>query len=297
MKTIPAVLLSHLAQTVTTRCFLAKVECQGQYAGQKYGFTNLDIDVTYDDGDGPLLYNSDNGYTPLENTQTSGPDIDETELAGILSDTGITEQQVRAGLFRSAKVTIYRINYNDLTSGRHEVIAYGHAGKTKFERGSWKTEFWPLSELLNQLLGEVYSLTCNAKFGDARCKKAITWAASGTVTSVGTETDRIFSDTSRTEPDGYFSDHNGIVEWLTGDNAGIEMEIDLYQADSAEGTFELLMALPYPIQVGDTYRPRRDCDQLFETCRDVHNNVTNNRGHHTMPVDGTAMVPGAEIDR
>lgn len=297
MKTIPAVLLTHLAEPVTTWCFLAKVTCVGAFAGQEFGFTNLDIDVEYDDGDGVLTYSSTNGFTPKNYTQTSGPQMDKTELDGLISSTGITEEMVRAGLFRSARMTVYRVNYNDLTAGRHEVFAHGRAGRTTFFRGGWQTVFYSLSDLLNQLIGEVFSVLCNAQFGDDRCQKALTWEASGTVTSVGAENDRIFSDTSRTEADGYFSDHRGIVEWLTGDNAGIEMEVDLYSADSADGTFELLLPLPYPIQVGDTYRPRRDCDKLFSTCKDIHNNVENNRGHHTMPVDGTAMVPGAEIDR
>lgn len=294
MKTIPAQLLTHLALGVTTTCLLVKVECVGAYAGTVFAFTNLDIDVTYDDGDGALLYQSDNGFTPKRVAYTSGTGIDNSEIDGVIAATGITEQQVRAGIFRSAKVTHYRVNYNDLTTGRHEVVAYGRAGRTVFNESGWTTEFRSLSQILRQPIGQLYSLACNAQFGDTRCGKALTWGASGTVTSVGVENDRVFTDTGRTEIDGYYADNGGIVEWLTGDNAGIEMEVDSFSSD----TFTLLMGLPYAIQVGDTYRPRRDCFKRYAAdCVAVHANGTRFRGFPLMPVDGTAMVPGAEIDR
>lgn len=297
MKTIDATLLNHLGQPVTTTCFLAKVECQGAYAGQLFYFTNLDIDVEYDDGDGLATYGSDNGFTPKRYAATSGPSVDLSAIDGVITASGITEQMVRAGIFQNAKVTVYRVNYTDLTAGRHEVVAYGRAGQSRFHELGWSTEFFSLSKLLMQPIGEVYGIPCNARFGDARCKVAITWGANGTVSAVGTENDRVFGDDSRSEPDGYYSDHHGIVQWLTGDNAGIEMEIDVHDADSSGSVFELLMALPYPIAIGDTYRPRRDCDKLLTTCRDVYANQENHRGFPQMPVDGTSMVPGTEIDR
>ncbi len=64
MKTIDATLLTHLAEEATTTCLLVRVECVGVYAGTILGFTDLDIDVTYNDGAGSVVYDSDNGFTP-----------------------------------------------------------------------------------------------------------------------------------------------------------------------------------------------------------------------------------------
>lgn len=300
MKTIEATLLAHQALPVTTMCLLVHVQCVGAFDGEEYGFTNLDIDVTYDPGAGSVLFESDNGFTPMAVAQTSGVSVDSSELVGVIDDTGITEARVRAGLFRGAKVTVYRVNYNDLTSGRHEVVAYGRAGETIYHSLGWSTEFRSLSQLLKQTIGAVYSLTCRAVFGDVKCGKSFIWA-SGTVSSVGTENDRVFSDASRWENDDYYN--LGVIRWLTGDNAGHEVEVDDYAGLTSGGDFALSFGMPYPIQVGDTYEVRKDCSK-------VHDDAANGclfhwgadwiyhfRGEPLIPVDGTAMVPGAEIQR
>lgn len=296
MKTIDATLLAHLALPVTTWCYLVKIECVGPFAGTVLGSTTLDRDVTYDDGAGSLVYGAENGFIPTLFQMTSGLAVDNTDMEGVTGDI-VTPQAVRAGMFRSAKVTIYRVNYNDLTAGRHEVVAYGRAGEATFSRNGWKVQFRSLSQLLKQPISQPYSITCIAKFGSTgvrwACNKAITWESNGTVTGLGADTHRIFSDSGRAEADGYFSDHGGVIEWLTGDNTGHQMDVSTYASQS----FDLALKMPYPIQIGDTYRPRIDCDFLFSTCRDVHANTDNFRGQNLMPVDGSAMVPGAKIRR
>jgi uncharacterized phage protein (TIGR02218 family) len=308
VKTIPAQLLAHYQLHAITTCLLVKVECVGTYAGTVLGFTNLDIDVTYADnpavvdsaGDPiAITYQAENGFTPRRLAQTSAlsgnESVDSSELDGVISASGITEGMVRAGLFDSAKVTIYRVNYEDLTAGRHEVVAYGRAGATVYSNEGWRTEFRSLSQLLTQPISQPYSLTCRAQFGDARCGKAFSWT-NGTVSSVGLENDREFSDTSLHAADGFYD--IGVVEWLTGDNAGAQMEVESFTETSAQATFALALAMPFAIQVGDTYRVRQDCGKTFaEWCRDVHNNTDNFRGENLIPVDGTAMVPGAEIKK
>lgn len=290
MKTIHATLLAHEALLQTTTCLLVKVECVGAYAGTTLGFTNLDIDVTYNDGDGALTYAADNGFTPRRFVSRASLGVDDGELEGVIASSGITESDIRAGMFDAAKVTVYRVNYEDLTSGRHEVMEYGRAGQTRYHRLGWVTEFRSLSQLLKQTISQVYSLTCRAQFGDARCGKAFVWTA-GTVTSVGTEADQQFTDSGLVVSGDFYD--AGVIRWLTGDNAGMQMEIGSYSG----GAFELALPMPFNIQNGDTFEARQDCIKTFEYCRDVHANTDNFRGENTIPVDGTAMVPGAEIER
>ena len=261
----------------------------GTYTGTVLGFSSLDIDVTYDDGAGALLYHSDNGFTPKRIAQTSGLTVDNSELVGIVSTT-VTEQMIRSGLLNGAKVTVYRVNYNDLVSGRHEVVAYGRAGETVYTNVGWTTEFRSLSQLLKQTISQPYSLTCRAQFGDSRCTKVFAWT-SGTVTSLGAETDRIFNDTSIVAANGYYN--LGVAEWLTGANAGAQMEIDTYTV----GAFQLALGMPFAIAIGDTYRVRLDCSKEFSYCKNTHANTVHFRGENLIPVDGTAMVPGAQIVR
>ena len=291
MKTIEATLLAHQALPVTSVCLLAKVECKGAFAGQVYGFTNLDVNRVYNDGAGAITYVSDNGFTPKRVARSSAMGVDNSELDGLISASGITEAKVRAGMFRGATVTVYRVNWNDLTTGRQEVVDYGKAGETRYGQNAWTTEFLSLSALLGQPIGETYGIDCPAQFGDARCGKAFVWTA-GSVTSLGSDTKREFGDTASVEAAGFYT--LGVIRFLTGLNTGHQMEIEAH----ALGAFELsLDLLPFPIAIADTYERRQDCDKKFATCRDVHANTAKFRGFNLMPVDGTPMVPGAEIKR
>lgn len=71
----------------------------------------------------------------------------------------------------------------------------------------------------------------------------------------------------------------GIVEWLTGANAGLEMEVKSY----VPGQVTLALPMPFPISGAgdsptDTFRVTAGCDRSFTTCRDRFHNPLNFRG-------------------
>jgi uncharacterized phage protein (TIGR02218 family) len=299
MKAIPIALQSHLDQDATTLCEITRVYTK---SGTLLGFAALDVDITYNpatvdpestgDDWGSAVHHAENGIARERMQASADLSVDNTDLQGWVSDSGITEESIRAGLFDYAQVRIYRINYMDVTQG-HELVASGTLGETKFSANSWRTEFRSLTQQLKQPLAKLFSIPCGAQFGDARCGKAFVWTTS-TVTAVsGTEPDRIFTDTANTEADGFYE--LGVVEWLTGNNAGVQMEVDSQVSD----VFTQSLSLPYAIQVGDEYRRRQDCDKSFTMCRDTHDNVDMHRGFPDIPVadGGQLMVPGALIRR
>jgi uncharacterized phage protein (TIGR02218 family) len=303
MKTIPVALQAHYDQPATTTCLLTRVACKD---GTVIGFTSLDADVTYDDGLGSVVYRASNGFEMDRMQATADLAVDNTELRGWVSADGITEAQIRSGLFDYSRVRIYRVNYLDLAAG-HEIIAAGTAGETKFGRGGFSIEFRSLTQQLKQPISNVYSLTCRAKFGSQPigtggeqpeerfpCGKAWTWVA-GTVSAVDAlEPDRVFTVTGLSDvvvP--------GVIEMLTGANAGAQMEVDAYAA----GELTLALPLPYAPAPGDTFRYRADCSKKWDddaagclfhwgTERPLHF-----RGEPYIPVDGKAGIPGAEIVR
>lgn len=61
---------------------------------------------------------------------------------------------------------------------------------------------------------------------------------------------------------GYFD--FGKVTWLTGLNAGLKMEVRSWDGTSA---LELLLGMPYAIQVGDTFQITPGCDKRLPTCK------------------------------
>lgn len=304
MKQIPAALVTHYNQDATTTCLILRMLTKGE---QLLSFTNLDTDITFDPADvdpygladdwGSAVARADNGFTPERLQATADLGVDNTDLQGWISASAITEQQIRAGLFDYAQVRAYRVNYMDLSQG-WEMVMSGTCGETTFSRNGWRTEFRSLTQQLKQPIAQLYSTTCTAQFGDARCTKALTWV-DGEVTAVdGLEPDRIFTDSAIAVADGWYNP--GVVEWLTGDNAGAQMEVD----NNASDEVTLSLNLPYPIQVGDTYRIRQDCNKrdrvrngVSGDCKDKHDNLVNFRGQPDIPIadGGTLMVPGAHI--
>ena len=96
------------------------------------------------------------------------------------------------------------------------------------------------------------------------------------------------------------ADHHylpGVVRWLTGNNAGVEMDVEDNVSDEITHTLDL----PYPVEVGDTFEPRQDCNKLGRAgdCKLKHDNYINFGGQEDIPVsDGVQrMTPGAMIRR
>ena len=288
MKAIPLALQQHLVGGALTVCVLMRVRCVGRWEGRVMGFTNLDAPITYDDGAGPLVYSPDNGFTPQRVEHAADFGVDNSEAIGWVSDTGLTRQQITAGIFDYAEVTVYRVNYLDLSQG-HEIVLYGTLGQTQIDGIRWQAELRSLMQQAKQPIGQVYSLTCRARFGDQRCGLPLAWTE-GTVTGLGSDSERIFAATSLTQASGYFT--LGIVRWLSGDNAGAEMEIDDH---APGGQIRLALPLGFPIRVGDQFKIRQDCDKAFATCK-AKNNALNFRGEHLTPVAERGLqTPGAYV--
>ena len=116
------------------------------------------------------------------------------------------------------------------------------------------------------------------------------------MTSVGGETDRQFSDTTLLQADDYFAP--GKVEWLTGDNAGQQVEIESF----ASGIVELKFPTVSAIQDGDTFQLRRQCTKRWtghNSCDTYFGalKVEHFRGEPHIPVgqSSSLSVPGVGV--
>lgn len=290
MKQIPIQLQSHLRQHATTWCYLMRIACVGKWAGIVRGFTSVDHPLEYDDGQGPVLYRSDGGFMPAKFQQEAAFTVDNTEVTGWVVDDGITETDILAGIFDAAEVTIYRVNYMDLAAG-HEVVAFGTLGQTVFNENTWRCEFRSLTQMAKQPYGQVYSLTCRNQYGDEKCKMPFVWHEAE-VTGVGENAMLVIEASTLTQPEGFFAP--GVIEVLSGANAGADMDVDAFFSG---GVIRLALQLPMPFTVGDTFRIRVDCDKRFETCK-MKGNILEFRGEHLTPVADTSLaVPGAYVRR
>jgi hypothetical protein len=83
---------------------------------------------------------------------------------------------------------------------------------------------------------------------------------------------------------GYFA--YGVVKWLTGQNAGYEMEVKSF----SPGNVTLVMPMIYPIAPGDTYTIQAGCDKQFGTCSNRYSNVIHFRGEPYVPGTDTILA-------
>jgi hypothetical protein len=103
------------------------------------------------------------------------------------------------------------------------------------------------------------------------------WHKEAAVTGV---TDRReFEAVSLADEDDAFN--YGVLLWLTGANAGYEMEVKDWALSTH--TMILFEKMPHTIQIGDTFAVSMGCDRRLATCKMRYNNVVNMRAEPYLP--------------
>ena len=271
-------LTAHLAQDTTSLCFLWRL--QKRDASQSLGFTNHDVDIAYDDGDGALIYKSQEPHDASAIQGTVGGNVDTLEAKAYFTSDDLTDADLQQGLWDDAEAILYLVNWRDLSMG-HMILFRGFIGEVASEGVDYGAELRSLSSRLNRRQGRTYQVECDAELGDSRCQFAFTGAFThaGTVTSVsGSKPRSDFADSSISAAAGFFT--WGKVVWATGDNAGREHFVRTHYGS---GNVALLKTLPRPIQVGDTFTIYAGCDKQFSTCKAKFNNHVNLPGVSACP--------------
>lgn len=190
MRSISTALANHLASDVLTVATLWKIV---RTDGQVFGFTDHDQDLTVDG----LTYASTGGHTSSAIVWSDDLSTSNQEVTAVFDSSAINAQDVAAGLWDYAAVTLYLVNYQDLSAGVLPLTT-GLLGQVTTKRGQFVAELRGLAQLLSQEVGSLYSATCRAQLGDARCTVNLApLTVNGTVTSV--TNNRVFGDTSLTQ--------------------------------------------------------------------------------------------------
>jgi len=231
--------------------------------GQVFAFTSLDRPLTFRG----VVHSPCNSLTATatEQSTTIGASGN-MELLGIISDAGISEQELYNGLFDFAAFEIWMVPWNNTSGQTPFRLMAGTTGGMSHGVDGFKFEVLTGSANLRQKgLLEVFSPSCRYGFGstlDARCPvnlAAITATGSATTTAVpaasNASTRRIVIDSSRAEPDGHFD--LGILTFTGGANAGAKSEIKRFEG----GVFVLWSPLLFPIETGDTYTATPGCNK------------------------------------
>jgi len=238
----------HLILEVTTLVTCWKATLKN---GTIYGFTEHTDDIVLSG----ITYKASTGYTPTSISTSAKLDVDNLEVTGMLSSSSIADADIFAGLWDFAEVLIFQVNYMDLTMGIKDPRR-GWLGEVRTGRQTFIAELRFLTQKLQQTIGELYSVTCPYKVGDARCKKDLTaFTFPGTVDAV--TSNRQFTDAALTQADTYFD--GGELTWTSGLNIGLNMQVKTYTV----GAVLLQLPMPYAVQAGDAYNIVAGCNGIF----------------------------------
>jgi uncharacterized phage protein (TIGR02218 family) len=240
--------------------------------GTVYGFTDHTENITFNS----VVYQADAGYTPTSIATTENLSVDNLEVVGMLSDESIADADIEAGLWDYAEIEIFEVNYKDLTQGALGKRK-GWLGEVRTGRTVFTAELRGMTQKLQQNIGELYSPSCRATLGDARCGLNLTpFTFTGTVETV--TSNRQFTDSGLVNADAYFD--YGLITWTGGLNVGLSMEVKTYTV----GAVLLQLPMPYSVQVGDSFSLVAGCGKRkIEDCKTKFNNVVNFRGEADMP--------------
>lgn len=209
-------------------------------------------------------------YTPTDGFRSSAEEgIDgltpgNRELIGVLSATAITDDDLRAGLYRRAVINEYVVDprFPWLGAFRQNLWTIQ---EVKFNQDRWDVQVdGPLTKL-RATKGYTYERKCRwENFGDADCGFSLaSVTVSGAAVVAVTEGYKEFtSDVPTGNGDHYYRE--GRITWLTGENAGLIADVKAYT--EVAGLLRLHVEAKYAINAGDTFDLVPGCDRQFSTC-------------------------------
>jgi uncharacterized phage protein (TIGR02218 family) len=297
MKTLTTALAAHYANPATTITTCWKVTRRD---GAQFGYTGLDRDVIV----AGKLYSATVGVAASAIASSSDLSIQNIEVSGLfqqglLALGAMTEDDIVAGLWDDARITIFEVNYVDPTMGI-ATLQTGTIGEMKTGRLTYTSELRGLMQHLQQSIGRTVTPGCDYDLGDENCKVDL-----GPFTVTGSVTGNIlgrrgFDDSALVEVDHWFA--YGKITWLTGANVGLSMEVkdSLHDATSLVISISLQGSLPYDLAIGDTYSMHAGCNKLHKItdgdysgdCGTKFDNVINKGGFDEGPGDDRVLGAG-----
>ena len=274
MKTLPAGMQAHLDSGTTTLATCWKITRRD---GVVMGFTDHDRTLVFDG----VSFDPLSGFTASEMQSDLGLNVDSMDVFGALTSARITEADLMAGAYDNAAVSVYRVNWTDVS--QRVILQSGNIGETKRGVAEFTAEVRSLAHVLNQPTGRTFQSHCDAAIGDARCTVDLELPAfkgAGTVSAAPAGRTFTASGLGAFDTD-FFA--RGRVTWLTGANAGQVVEVKSHALTASGAVIELWMPPVQAITSGDTFEVRAGCDKTKKTCKDKFANLINFRGFPDMP--------------
>lgn len=172
MKTIPAALLTHIEGGDCTTCKCWKAT---RADGLVFGFTEHDRDLVVSG----VTYKAATGVSASALRTGADFAVPNSDIAGAFDAAAITEDDILAGLWDNCEIECFRVNWVTPGDGV-EKLGSGRLGEIRTGGITFEAELQGLMRHLDQQMCELYSPSCRADLGDARCKVRLAppaWAA------------------------------------------------------------------------------------------------------------------------
>lgn len=268
-----ASMILHLAQNVTFLIPIWKMTAPDATVAAYAAHTRA---ITYNS----VVY----AAAPVEPTrfsQTLGVlQANNVELFGVF-DTIVTESDLQGGKWKNAKIVFEYISYDPATGAASATVIgsvakfKGQAGKFSINNGTYTVEVRSLSDLLQQEIGSLTSPLDRNRTPEELGVAMGPFTFARTVT--GFTDKRNFTVGGAAQVNDYFA--YGRVEWSTGANAGLKMEIKA----SVGNVMELQLPMRSTIAIGDTCNLIAGYNSTREQCRDKFAAMENYRGEPDLP--------------
>jgi len=273
MKTVTTALANHYASGSTSIAYLLRLI---RPDGQVHGFTSA-LDSVQIDG---VLYSSAQGLDVSSLSLTAGLAVDNLEMTTLDDGSLFKQNEVFGGVWRNTRFTIARYNFASPSDGL-EVLMVGTIGEVTISDGYVRLELRGLQAPLQQTIGQVVSITCRARLGDALCRVNLApLTFSGTVSTVANR--REFTSTSLSQAEHFFTE--GRLTFTSGSCQGFSHKVKY----SSGASVQLQLPTPSDFAVGDTFTIVAGCRKRFiEDCTNRFANALNFQGEPHIPgVDG-----------
>jgi len=273
MKTVTNALAAHYANGTTTIAYLLRLI---RLDGQTYGFTSA-LDSLEVEG---VLYSSTQGLDVSSLALTTSLSVDNLEMTTLDDGSLFKQNEVFGGLWRNTRFTIARYNFTSASDG-YEILMEGTIGEVTISDGYVRLELRGLQAALQQPIGQVVSITCRARLGDALCRVDLTpLTSTGVVSTVSNR--REFTCASLSQAEHYFTE--GRLTFTSGVCKGISHKVKY----SNGASIQLQLPTPSDFAIGDSFTIVAGCRKRFtEDCTSRFSNALNFQGEPHIPgVDG-----------
>ncbi len=232
------------------------------------------------------------GFSPTQVQQTDNLSADNAQIT-VPTGVDFSAGKLRAGKWKGARVEVNLVAPEHLEYGA-AFRKIGLLGATDVLRFIAKPEFRTLAQVLDQPIGEFVRELCDViALGDARCGVDLDGYTEQDVPITIAATVNATTDTQQftvtydalgdhAEPDENFYD-KGKVVWVTGANAGLEMEVYASPNANHEGTdIQLFLPMYFPVVEGDTLQLIAGCDRSIKQCVERFANGERNRSYYML---------------